>query len=209
MNRSITAYSHVKFKIFSHNSLKKDVFLGETAFDIYDILKKNNGIINNLSFPLSLKIPRNTSTKSLLSDRGPNYIFISIDGVSIDMNNFPQINNHSTNEQTGTSTNGRANDDSEPCTSSTVDEITFSLPKWSLNDPYSNSTNSTSNTNHNNQVNSDKNKLSSPSRKQTNNYLDQPSTSTSNGITRNTSNAQQIEEPLPTGWEIRFDPYGR
>lgn len=186
--------------------MKKDVLLGETAFDIYDILKKNNGIINNLSFPLALKIPRNNSTKSLLSDRGPNYIFISIDGVSIDMNNFPQVNTQSTNEQT-TSANVRANGDSEPCTSSTVDEITFSLPKWSLSDPYSNSTNSSSK---NTQVNLDKNKLSSPSRKQTNNYLDQPSTSTgSNGLTRNASNVQQIEEPLPTGWEIRFDPYGR
>lgn len=237
--RSITPYTHVKFRIFNHNSLKKDVLIGETFIDLYDILKKNNGVINNVSFPLSLKLPSSTQnvTKSILSNRGPNYIFISIDGISIDMNQFPMANNTG-NHTPNTNNNNSINNDQNSCnidvqqpgtssTSNVIAEITSSLPKWSLNDPYSSSQqqqqqqqqpNSSNNNRTITPIGSDS-KITSPSRKSTltndNNPTDhQPSTSTTatNSAPQQStqrSNMTQIEEPLPHGWEIRFDTYGR
>ncbi|KAH7636366.1 nedd4-like protein e3 ubiquitin-protein ligase wwp1-like protein [Dermatophagoides farinae] len=236
---SITPYTHVKFRIFNHNSLKKDVLIGETFIDLYDILKKNNGVINNVSFPLSLKLPSSTQnvTKSILSNRGPNYIFISIDGISIDMNQFPMANNTG-NHTPNTNNNNSINNDQNSCnidvqqpgtssTSNVIAEITSSLPKWSLNDPYSSSQqqqqqqqqpNSSNNNRTITPIGSDS-KITSPSRKSTltndNNPTDhQPSTSTTatNSAPQQStqrSNMTQIEEPLPHGWEIRFDTYGR
>lgn len=236
---SITPYTHVKFRIFNHNSLKKDVLIGETFIDLYDILKKNNGVINNVSFPLSLKLPSSTQnvTKSILSNRGPNYIFISIDGISIDMNQFPMANNTG-NHTPNTNNNNSINNDQNSCnidvqqpgtssTSNVIAEITSSLPKWSLNDPYSSSQqqqqqqqqpNSSNNNRTITPIGSDS-KITSPSRKLTltndNNPTDhQPSTSTTatNSAPQQStqrSNMTQIEEPLPHGWEIRFDTYGR
>ncbi|OTF81042.1 NEDD4-like protein E3 ubiquitin-protein ligase WWP1-like protein [Euroglyphus maynei] len=162
---SITPYTNVKFRVFNHNSLKKDVLIGETFIDLYDILKKNNGVINNVSFPLSLKIPSTQNvSKSILSNRNPNYIFISIDGVSIDMNQFPEANNNNN----GTVNNG-TNSDQNSC------NIDRQQP----------GTSSTAN----------------------------PSTSTTanNGQQQSNqrSNMSQVEEPLPHGWEIRFDTFGR
>ncbi|XP_027196654.2 WW domain containing E3 ubiquitin protein ligase suppressor of deltex [Dermatophagoides pteronyssinus] len=260
----ITPYTNLKFRIFNHNSLKKDVLIGETTLDLYDILKKNNGVINNLSFPLSLKIPTSTSTsttlnltKSILSNRGSNYIFILIDGISIDMNQYPEnINgNHNQNSDQNSCNNNNVVDScQQPSTSSTsnvIAEITSSLPKWSLNDPFSSSSSqqqsssssqqnglNSSNTRTANGGKNDSKIATSPSRSKStstttttttndNNLIDQqPSTSTStnNNNASNQSQQQQqnnqsrsnttqsssvVEEPLPHGWEIRFDTYGR
>lgn len=212
--RTITPYSRVKFRVFNHNALKKDVFIAETILDLYGIFKKYNGAINNVSFPLPLKLPNQNSSKSILSSRGPNYIFISIDGVSINMRDYPESNAQNRDVISNGSAVVTTENDSQPSTSSNVvAEITSSLPKWSLNDPYSNSTHSNGpSSSINNHKSKDSSKSSNQSRKSTTiEASNLPSTSTSSSTQINRPNVQSnlIEESLPPGWEIRFDTYGR
>ncbi|KAF7490754.1 E3 ubiquitin-protein ligase Su(dx) [Sarcoptes scabiei] len=211
---TITPYSRVKFRVFNHNALKKDVFIAETILDLYGIFKKYNGAINNVSFPLPLKLPNQNSSKSILSSRGPNYIFISIDGVSINMRDYPESNSQNRDVISNGSAVVTTENDSQPSTSSNVvAEITSSLPKWSLNDPYSNSTHSNGpSSSINNHKSKDSSKSSNQSRKSTTiEASNLPSTSTSSSTQINRPNVQSnlIEESLPPGWEIRFDTYGR
>lgn len=212
--RSVEPFSRLSVRVFNHNSLKKDGLIGETSIDIYDILKKNNGVINNLSFPLTLKLSSLHTQKSILSNRGPNLIQVLLDGVSVDMGSIP-TREASTQEATNSPVPPASLDhQTQPSTSNAdlnaANEITSSLPRWSLNDPFSASPNNLESSQRNS---ADAPK--SPANKASNGTTaNQQSTSgttatTSNQQPTNRPSAPQVEEQLPSGWEIRFDTYGR
>ena len=182
--------------------------IGEATLNIFDILRKNNGVVNKLNFPVTLKSHLHAH-RSIFSNRGPSYLFVTLDGLSVDMTKFPSREGNQCNGQSSSVLNF----DSQPSTSTAetnnvIAEITSSLPKWSVNDPLSSSivasngpitVNNSSDVTSNNPVVQSNNNTSIP--------LASPGTIS--GQQSNRASAPQIEEQLPQGWEIRFDTYGR
>lgn len=259
---SVSPYSQISLKVFNHNSLKKDVLVGEANLDIFNILRKNNGTVNKLKFPVTLKLPPNNH-KSILSNRGPSYLFINLDGLAVDMSEFPEKETTSQGDRqsdttaasTITPSTSSLNFDSQPSTSTeyennnAVAEIISSLPKWSINDPNVGTApvangpplenapppvNAPSPANSLPPANalppvvlpgsglgSSVNEHSStspstrpPSINAASSSPPKPSTSgttplMTNGQPPNRPIAPPVEETLPSGWEIRFDTYGR
>lgn len=228
IHRSVIPYTRISVKVFNHNSLKKDNLIGETKLDLYETLKKHNGVISKLSLQLTLNLPQHHLTKSILSNRGPNYVCIYIDGLNVDMANYPQIDSNHQSSSSSNNPTSNNNFDTQAATSSTsnnnivnvIAEITSSLPKWSLNDPFSAGASNGSGSSRN--VTPDINKHhASPSRTVTpssSQSMSQPSTS-NGGTPAGQQNqrassaaapaAATVEEQLPPGWEIRYDTYGR
>lgn len=150
---SVSPYSQISLKVFNRNSLKKDVLIGEAVLDIFDVLRKNNGTFNKLKLALTLKLPPNNH-KSIISNRGPSNLSISLDGLVVDMSQFPEKELSSLEDRqsdttiaasTITPSTSSLNFDSQPSTSTVYEtnnviaEITSSLPKWSVKDPLSSS----------------------------------------------------------------------
>lgn len=229
-------------KVYNHNSLKKDGLIGEANLDMFDILRKNNGELNQLKLPILLKSSSNHSHhKSILSNRGPSYLYITLDGLSVDLSSLPSRTDSSAHQlisgNTIASTSSSVYDQpstsslavSNESTNNVIAEITSSLPKWSVNDPLSSPISNGPNSNKlpknvSNEMNgpTTTNTAIGPSTSQlpatnSSNIPQQPSTSSANtnssvsGQLSRPSSAQPpiAEEPLPIGWEIRFDNFGR
>lgn len=185
--------------------------IGEASLDLYETLKKHNGDINLLKLTLDLKFPQQNIQKSILSSRLQSFLYVSLADLNVDMTKFPQKESNRLNNL-NTASNSLA--ENQPTTSAAsetqnaVSEITSSLPKWSLNDPFSSGT-----SNGTNGQNISKN--TSPSRNNssvnTSNHITstQPSTSSANSGQPSRPSVPAVEEQLPTGWEIRYDTYGR
>ncbi|KAI2803976.1 WW domain containing E3 ubiquitin protein ligase 1 [Blomia tropicalis] len=241
-NLLVSPYSHIMLKVYNHNSLKKDGLIGEANLDMFDILRKNNGELNQLKLPILLKSSSNHSHhKSILSNRGPSYLYITLDGLSVDLSSLPSRTDSSAHQlisgNTIASTSSSVYDQpstsslavSNESTNNVIAEITSSLPKWSVNDPLSSPISNGPNSNKlpknvSNEMNepTTTNTAISPSTSQlpatnSSNIPQQPSTSSANtnssvsGQLSRPSSAQPpiAEEPLPIGWEIRFDNFGR
>lgn len=239
--------------------------VGESNLDIYDILRKNNGTVNKLKFPVTLKLPPNNH-KSILSNRGPSYLFINLDGLAVEMSQFPETisqgdrQSDTTAASTITPSTSSLNFDSQPSTSTeyennnAVAEIISSLPKWSINDPNVSigngpaangpplenapppvhslppesappPVNSLPPANalppvilpgSGGSISANEHSSTSPTTRPPSINATAPKPSTSgttppmtNGQPPNRSAAPPVEETLPSGWEIRFDTYGR
>lgn len=110
----VTPYSKLTFKVFHKTSLTKDKLLGDNSINLYDTLKRLNGKIDNLSMPLILEKVKQTdndssvqqmatsisllsleeqenrnNNESLIDLSKPNYLFIKLNGLEIDMSQYP------------------------------------------------------------------------------------------------------------------------
>ena len=169
--RFVSPYSFIQLRVFNHNSIKRDALIGEASIDLYDILKKNNGTLERYACPLLLQTPTNNGPKS---SRSPCYLYTMLDGLRVDLNNYPPkeasrqlsvrsvTNNDSPSSSTtpllprlhetdanaspnsvaqGSATASSGADSSESAVTVTngvsngVATIVSSLPRWSLNDP--------------------------------------------------------------------------
>ena len=106
----ITPYSKLTFKVYQKvTNLTKDILLGDNSINLYDTLKRLNGKIDNLSMPLildrikqancnqeqqttSLSLDSNDQANNdelLIDNNKPNYLFIKLTGLEIDMIQYP------------------------------------------------------------------------------------------------------------------------
>lgn len=192
----------INFKVFNHNSLKKDSLLAETILDVYDILMKNNGKIENLPITLNLKPFQNTALKNLLSSRTYS-LSLLLDGLNVDMSSVPAITTRNSASLSNGTDSSQPSSSTSNHTTSVLAKITSSLPRWSLNDPY-NSSSTSNGTIASTSNNSLPSSVTEPEPPQaSSSSISQPSTSFVS------TPVPEVEERLPIGWEIRFDNYGR
>lgn len=180
----MTPYSKICVKVFNHNTLKRDGFIGDATISLYELLEKHNGQIANLNLSVALKLPSN-SLKSLLANRGPNYVTISLDGLNVDMSKFAK-------ESLPSSTSAQPNNNPQqpqPSTSASS-TVANSVPK-AINDIGA-------------VLTAARDSLLHPSSSGLSSTSNSP-TPSSNRPSAPTG----TEEPLPDGWEIRYDQFGR
>ena len=152
--------------MYNHNSIKRDALIGEASIDLYELLKRNSGVLERHACPLQLQSPAANGPKS---SRNPCYLYTMLDGLRVDLTSYPpketasrpQMANQSavngaSSSAPSTPRLGDVSNQSDAMTNSqvvatgdsvavngvvantngnAVSTIISSLPRWSLNDP--------------------------------------------------------------------------
>ena len=219
----MTPYSTLHFRLFNHSSLKRDILIGDASLNLYDLLVRNHGRIDRLPCPLTLQSATNNGPKS---NRGPSFIALILDGLQVDMTKFPPKTRHShSNSDPNSQPSSSAvtpllhrNSESEGASApelvspaeGDISSVISSLPRWSLQDPLARA---------NAQTSTPDQRHASPARTPVQAPVRQPLAEINqqtevvppqptNAVTPSNNNNPD-EEPLPSGWEIRYDTYGR
>lgn len=168
----ITPYSKLTFKVFTRTQNgTKDNLLGDNSINLFDTLKRLNGKIDNLSMPLILDKIKNLdcetdtrdavttisrltieeqSDECLIDVNKPNYLFIKLTGLEIDMSQYPSrsaspnVISTTTSSAASSSATTTVVDGHEKSKKSSEKHSTRSLPRLFRGNKNSNSLNNNS-----------------------------------------------------------------
>ncbi len=76
----VTPYSKILLRLFDHSSFKKDALLGEHTLDLFTVLKKHDGRLNNVKMSVDVKNASKTSTDPASIGE----LVLVLDGFSVD-----------------------------------------------------------------------------------------------------------------------------
>ncbi|XP_065064994.1 E3 ubiquitin-protein ligase Itchy-like [Rhopilema esculentum] len=204
----ITPHSILELKVFNKQTIKSDALLGSTKVDLYDLLKANNGTLTNLA----LKLPLLAVNETVVGD-----IEIVLTGLSLDIDAFRPRNDILSNVSNGSAAARGSPPQSNANRRSVAGESSPTSPSnQPLNraatvpraqpprppQPANSNRHSVTQAPLNSSGNSNTS-LSAAGAPPAN----RPANGPPNGSPTATSGA--AEEPLPAGWERRFDQYGR
>ncbi|XP_072135918.1 NEDD4-like E3 ubiquitin-protein ligase WWP2 [Mobula birostris] len=79
---NVTPQSRLELKVWNSHTMKNELF-GNVSIDVYDILKKNNGKLENIQLNLNLQM----GNKSSVVCSGE--LTVCLDGLSVDLGNLP------------------------------------------------------------------------------------------------------------------------
>ena len=84
----VTPYSKILFRLYDHNSFKKDTLLGEQTLNLYNVLKTREGKCTNAT--MSLDITSEAKHHAGSNGHGKvGELVVVLDGLNIDINAIP------------------------------------------------------------------------------------------------------------------------
>lgn len=100
----VTPFSKLRFRMYDHSALKKDVLLGQESVDLHNVLQSHSGKCENLSMVLELTSDAKGHNRQVIGE-----LCIGLDGMKVDLNNLTQTAANSTeNSNRGNASNGSA-----------------------------------------------------------------------------------------------------
>jgi len=214
----VTPSSKCCFRVYSHSTFKRDVLLGESKLDVHEQLVHERGKLENTQVKLELKseakTPTATPTITPTSRRvNVGELFVTLDGMRIDTKLLLTSSNRNVaraNEETG-GPSSEAENRSNGVSTAAVNNNSASSdnggarPRTRSNDveaatiPAASAVVQTPSRTPNDTA------PATPSRVA--NSVAPPAPLPANETTPSTATVP--EEPLPPGWEVRFDKYSR
>jgi len=80
----VTPYSKLLIRIYDRNAFKRDAVLAETTLDLFSVLKKNDGKLAGVQFPVELKPPAG-SKMAAAGERKAGELSLTFDGMNVDV----------------------------------------------------------------------------------------------------------------------------
>ncbi|VVC44025.1 E3 ubiquitin-protein ligase, SMURF1 type,WW domain,C2 domain,HECT domain [Cinara cedri] len=187
----VTPYSILHYRVLDYCKFQKDVLIAEKNISLYDILSNYNGICDNLELTIDLMRPRHHDHLASSSSSSNNFVKVGelitiLSGFQVDMSLVLNPSRESGLSDGEFSTGVRARNRNSSTAAST--------------DP------NTSNRHTNNALTH--NNIRHP-QSSAHNSAEESCTITVHHQSGPVSVTLPIEEPLPPGWEMRFDAYGR
>ncbi|XP_025424059.1 E3 ubiquitin-protein ligase Su(dx) isoform X1 [Sipha flava] len=201
----VTPYSILHYRVLDYYKFQKDVLIAEKSISLYDILSNYNGVCDNLELTIDLMRARHNDHLATSSSATNNLVKVGelvtiLNGFQIDMSqvsNPPREPSTSTNHQIGLSNgyfsygvrvrNRNATANASPPILLTDSNI---------------SNNHTNNALTNNILTNNRSPPTSA-------VQSSPAEGTITIHHQNGPVTLPIDEPLPAGWEMRFDAFGR
>ena len=86
MTLLVTPYSKLLFRIYDRSAFKKDSLIGEHTLDLFTVLKRNGGRLDNTALSLDLKKNPSSSDQHTVGE-----MVIALEGMQIDLSAIPTV----------------------------------------------------------------------------------------------------------------------
>jgi len=224
MSLLVIPYSKIKFLLYDYSAFKKDTLLGEICLDLYSVLKKNNGKCHKLNLGLDIKTNDNKNG-SHPTDTKIGTLHLLLDGLSVDLGQIPAasppilppipLNSPS---YTCDAFPGPLQSELPPISPNTLPPIPSPTPRSHSAEAPANRVitlppvidgNRLSGPVDASQASARATSPVAPSQAPAPTTRPKPPTNAPGTVQYNGALIPATEDPLPPGWEMRFDQYGR